>query len=167
METNQNILAHCRVFLEGTEHEYEGDSGPKGIISFDDIAEDVYTLTVQKDGYEDYVESGIIIDEQNKSLHANVSLKKIPDEITLIVVTTPSEKDMLVTLMDVEGHVKYHGNTDNDGQVVFPKVHYGKYALKVTGKEYDRYLVNITVNSRNNNPRTVDVPLTKQVDENE
>ena len=165
MKLDQNILPHCQITLQGTENEYEGNSGPEGIISFDDIAEDVYTLIVHKDGYEDYIEEGIIIDETNRTLHAKVSLKKLPHHITLMVLVSPEIPDLLVTVIDTEGHVIHHGKTDETGQVIFPKVHYGKYVLKVHGEDYKRYTTNITVNSRNNNPRTINVPIEPLIEE--
>lgn len=167
MKLDQNILPNCFVTLEGTEHTYEGNSGPEGILSFDDIAEDVYTLIVHKDGYEDYIEEGIIVDDQNKSLRAKVSLTKLPEEITIIVITEPEIEDILVTLIDVQGNVIHHGRTDLEGQVIFPKVHFGKYALKVKSDEYQRFTTNITVNRRNNNPRTINIPLTPLFPEKE
>lgn len=163
MAKNPTILPHCTVILEGQEHTYEGDSGEEGIISFGDIAEDVYTLTVKKEGYEDYIEEGIVIDEKNKTINARVELKELAHEITLIVLTSPDEvENMTVSLTDTQGQIVYHGRTDKDGQVTFTKVEYGQYLLKVTGDGYQRYTSNIKVNSTNKNPRTIEVPLVKE-----
>lgn len=173
MKLDQNILPNCQVILQGTDNEYEGNSGPEGIISFDDIAEDVYTLIVHKDGYEDYIEEGIIIDEYNRTLRAKVNLKRLPHEITLIVVVSEEVPDLLVSIIDIEGHVIHHGRTDETGQVIFPHVHYGKYVLKVNSdlkvsdRQYKRYMNHITVNKTNNNPRTINVPLEPVEEEDE
>ena len=167
MKPDQNILPNCQILLQGIENEYEGNSGPEGIISFEDIAEDVYTLTVHKDGYEDYIEEGIIIDENNRTLRAKVNLKRLPHHITLMVFVSPEISDLLVTLIDTGGHVIHHGRTDESGQVIFPKVKYGKYVLKVEGEEYKRHVSNITVNSRNNNPRTITVPMEPLIEDDD
>ena len=167
MALQNEILSHCTVILEGSDHSYEGDTGEDGILSFDDIQPDVYTLTVKKEGYEVYVEEGITIDEENKAIRAKIAMKELPHEIAYMVLVTDDSTDKVnvdeatVVMYNTKGHIVYHGKTDKEGQVTFPKVHYGKYLVKITKEGYQRFTKNITVNATNNNPRTENVELIK------
>ena len=161
----ENILSYCHVVLEGSDHTYEGDSGPDGLIAFRDIEPDVYTLTVSKKGYEDYIETDIVIDDEHNTLRSKVALKELPHELTIICMITDLDgnnvENIKVVMYDLDGNIVYHGVSNVDGEIRFPHVKYGKYLVKAEGNEYKRNTMNITVNSTNKNPRQLAITVEK------
>lgn len=175
----QQNIEGAKVTIIGANGTYEGVTNSAGIVEFTGINEDNYTLTVSCDGYEDY-ESVDPIEWTGDSQEVNVSLSKADeseDESTEESTEQTSETEQTSDVINIEvtidpviigakatlsneseSYVEVYEFNDT-GLVTFPDVPYDTYTLLVTADGYNDNSQTITVNSTNNNPRSIKVTM--------
>lgn len=163
---DNGILPNCQIKLEGTKYNYEGDSGDEGYIEFQDIGEDVYKLTVEKDGYVSYVEEGIVIDSVHKNFNFHAELKPKPKENTIVASVTPVLAGVEITAYNENGTIVYKDQTGADGTVTMPNMKYGEYLIKAIKDGYSHYNINIVLNEASDIPQDVEIKLDPIKEEN-
>lgn len=163
------LLANATVTLTGLYHTITEQTNEQGKVSFTEVPPDSYVLTITRDGYKQYThdEPLVIYEDKYNSYDLNITLEEEetitpepPEEDetrNIIIQTNPAIDDITITLTDNQGHTETQ--TTIEGEALFEEVPYGSYSIIVEADGYKQYTQNITINSNNNNPRTINVSL--------
>lgn len=160
-KVNTKMIPGCDVILKSSDDTLTGKTDENGFFTFDTVKPGSYTLTITKEGYEEYVYPETIdVSQGNFEVVCNCALEPINElsepNITINFTTNPIVKGAAITLT---GDKKYDAVTDAEGKATVPNVLYDTYTLKCVAEGYKNYSTSILVNKSNNNPRSIEIGL--------
>lgn len=173
--TPKKTLANATVILEGKRNSFTNETGEKGKVDFNKLPPDTYTLLVKKEGYEEYIHPEPITIKEKKYNNQTLNIHLTPQQQeqkeqeeeeeeyttrTIIIQTTPTIEEAEIQLISQDETIQTQ-TTDNTGTVTFNDIPYGSYTIKSNTTGYEEYTQNITINSNNKNPRTINISFTE------
>lgn len=160
-KVNTKMIPGCDVILKSSDDTLTGKTDENGFFTFDTVKPGSYTLTITKEGYEEYVYPETIdVSQGNFEVVCNCALEPISEidepNITINFVTNPIVKNAAITL---KGDAEYSAVTNDKGKATISQVLYDTYALTCSAEGYKNYSTSILVNKSNNNPRSIEIGL--------